>query len=54
MSDCRYGFVISTGRCGTTLLGNLLNRSGGVLALNEGQIRREDLSAVQIVFLIWE
>ncbi len=43
----KYAFVVSTGRCGTTLLGILLNMANNVLALNEGQIRGEDLQGEQ-------
>lgn len=49
MSACSKSFVVSTGRCGTTLLGIALNGVPGVLALNEGQLRGADLQGEQVL-----
>nr|WP_321513221.1 sulfotransferase [uncultured Pseudodesulfovibrio sp.] len=39
MNTCAPTFVVSTGRCATTLLGLLLGEADTTLVLNEGQIR---------------
>ena len=43
----QHAFIVSTGRCGTTALGLLVNESANAVAVNEGQIRAEDLSGRQ-------
>lgn len=49
MGVCTKAFVVSTGRCGTTLLGIALNEAAGTLALNEGQVRGADLRGGQVL-----
>lgn len=49
MGHKQYAFVFSTGRCGTTSLGILLQYAKDVLALNEGQYRDEFLGGEQVL-----
>lgn len=49
MSACEYTFVVSTGRCATTLLGLLLGEADKVLVLNEGQVRNAQCQGPQVL-----
>ncbi|NDV20635.1 hypothetical protein GO013_14585 [Pseudodesulfovibrio sp. JC047] len=49
MNRCAPTFVVSTGRCATTLLGLFLNADDSSLALNEGQLRDVHSQGPQIL-----